>query len=139
MRPEQDIARIADELAVRKVLEEYCLRLEVNAFEDWMDLFTEDTVYEVYRRTLRGKAEVAEMLSKAPHGVHLGGPMRIELDGDTAKTVQNYLFINSDAPDWNMGWYDRTLVRTADGWKISRTVVTMQKKPPSAQATPIPS
>jgi hypothetical protein len=139
MNPEKDIARIADELAVRKVLDEYCLRLEVDAFDDWLELFTEDTVYEVYRRTLRGKAEVAALLSKAPHGVHLGGPARIELDGDTARTVQNYLFINGDAPDWNMGWYDRTLVRTERGWKISRTVVRMQKKPPGAQATPIPS
>lgn len=116
-----------DELEVRKVLDEYCLRLEVNTFEEWLDLFTDDTVYEVYRRTLTGRDEVREMLSKAPDGVHLGGPARITLDGDKAETIQNYLFIAAETGDWNRGWYFRTLVRTPDGWRISHTKVKMQK------------
>jgi hypothetical protein len=123
----ENLQAIADELAVHRVLAEYCLRLEVNTFEEWMDLFTEDTVYEVFRRTLRGRAEVAAMLSQAPHGVHLGGPQRIEIAGDRANTIQNYLFIDGGTGKWNAGWYHRTLVRTAHGWKISHTVVKMQK------------
>jgi hypothetical protein len=127
MSAQTDVQRLADELAIRSVLAEYCLRLELNPFEEWMQLFTPDTVYEVYRRTLRGRDEVAAMLSQAPHGLHLGGPLRIELDGDSAKTVQNYLFINFETKEWNMGWYYRTLIRTSDGWRISHTVVKMQK------------
>jgi len=130
----EEFRRLADELAIRNLLGEYCLRLEVNDFEEWLDLFTEDTVYEVYRRVLRGRDEVRAMLSQAPHGVHLGGPARIELDGDRAETVQNYLFIAAEDAAWNMGWYFRTVVRCGGGWKISRTVVKMQKigsgKPP---------
>ena len=118
---------MADELAVRAVLDEYCLRLEVNPFEEWLDLFTDDTVYEVFRRTLTGRDEVRAMLSQAPHGIHLGGAARIAIDGDRAETIQNYLFIASEDAAWNMGWYFRTLVRTADGWKISNTKVKMQK------------
>jgi hypothetical protein len=133
MNPNQDLRAMADELEVRRVLDEYCLRLEVDTFEDWMDLFTEDTVYEVYGRTLRGRQEMAAMLSKAPHGLHLGGPARIAIAGDTATTVQNYLFIATEKRDWwNMGWYHRTLVRTDAGWKISRTEVRMQKWPKPA-------
>jgi SnoaL-like domain len=127
MNGQTDVQRLADDLAIRSVLAEYCLRLELNPFEEWMQLFTPDTVYEVYRRTLRGRDEVAAMLSQAPHGLHLGGPLRIELDGDSAKTVQNYLFINFETKQWNMGWYYRTLIRTSDGWRISHTVVKMQK------------
>jgi SnoaL-like domain len=127
MNAQPDLQRLADDLAIRSVLAEYCLRLELNPFEEWMELFTPDTVYEVYRRTLRGRDEVAAMLSQAPHGLHLGGPLRVELNGDSAKTVQNYLFINFETKEWNMGWYYRTLVRTDDGWKISHTVVKMQK------------
>jgi hypothetical protein len=137
MLPQPDVQRLADELAIRSVLAEYCLRLEVNPFEEWMELFTPDTVYEVFRRTLRGRDEVAAMLSQAPHGLHLGGALRIELDGDTARTVQNYLFIDSRTREWNTGWYYRTLVRTHDGWKISRTVVEMQKTGSDAQK-PVP-
>ena len=127
MAAQPDLQKMADELAIRAVLAEYCLRLEVNPFEEWMDLFTDDTVYEVYRRTLRGRDEVAGMLSKAPHGLHLGGPLRIELDGDKAETVQNYLFINAETREWNLGWYYRTLARVGGDWKIAHTVVKMQK------------
>jgi len=121
-------ARLADELAIRAVLDEYCLRLEVNAFEDWLELFTDDTVYEVYKMTLNGKAEMADLLSKAPHGVHLPGATRITIDGDRAETVQNYGFISNSSDEWNAGWYLRELVRTDAGWKIARTVVKFGRK-----------
>lgn len=130
----QEFQKLADEMAIRAVLDEYCLRLEIGDFEDWLDIFTDDTVYDVYRKVLNGRDEVRTLLSMAPEGVHLGGPARVTLDGDSAETVQNYLFIGSDDGAWNMGWYFRTLVRTVDGWKISHTKVKMQKigtgKPP---------
>ena len=127
MPGEAEFRRVADELAVRGVLDEYCLRLEIDDFEHWLDLFTGDTVYEVFRRELKGRDKVRAMLSQAPHGVHIGGPARIALDGDRAETVQNYLFIGSADAAWNMGWYYRSLVRTDAGWKIAHTRVKMQK------------
>ena len=117
-----------DEFAIRKVLDEYCLRLEVNAFDEWMDLFTEDTLYEVYKLALRGREEVTKVLSQAPHGVHVPGAARITVSGDTAETVQNYLFISTSTDEWNAGWYFRDLVRTASGWKIARTRVKFARK-----------
>lgn len=124
---EQRGQELADTLAIREVLDEYCLRLELNPFEEWLELFTDDTVYEVFRRTLNGKKEMAAMLSQAPDGVHIGGPARIEVDGDVAETVQNYAFYADDPQFSNQGWYYRTLVRTAEGWKISHTRVKLQK------------
>lgn len=122
-----DMELLADKLAIRELLEEYCLRLEVNAFEEWLDLFTSDSVYEVYGKTLRGRQEIADMLSKAPHGIHLGGPMRIAIDGDTAETIQNYAFCGDKEKYSNKGWYYRSLVRADEGWKISHTRVEFQK------------
>lgn len=127
MLPTQEFRELANQMAIRAVLDEYCLRLEVNDFEEWLDLFTDDTVYEVYRRTLNGRDEVRQLLSQAPHGIHLGGASRVTIDGDTAETVQNYLFIGSADAKWNMGWYFRTLARTDAGWKISHTRVQFQK------------
>jgi hypothetical protein len=118
---------LADKVAIREILDEYCLRLEVNPFEDWMELFTEDSVYEVYGKTLSGREQIAGMLSKAPHGVHVGGAARIELRGDKAETLQNYVFYGEKDKYSNKGWYYRTLVRTAAGWRISHTRVEFQK------------
>lgn len=121
------IQQMADEAAIRRVLDEYCLRLEINAFDEWLDLFTDDAVYEVHRRVLTGREEISAMLSQAPHGVHLPGATRITLNGDSAEVIQSYLFVANSNDSWNSGWYDRTLVRTADGWKISRTVVKIAR------------
>jgi ketosteroid isomerase-like protein len=123
-----DFQSVIDELAIRKVLDEYCLRLELNDFDEWMDLFTDDTVYEVYRLSMKGREEVTKVLSQAPHGTHIGGPMRIIISGDTAETIQNYIFVATSADEWNVGWYHRTLVRTAGGWKIAHTKVKIGRK-----------
>jgi hypothetical protein len=118
---------LRDTIEIRRVLDEYCLRLEVNPFEEWLDLFTDDTVYEVHRHVLTGRQEVSDMLSQAPHGTHLPGALRIALGGDRAETVQNYYFIADEAKFTNRGWYYRTLVRVGDGWKIAHTRVKIQK------------
>lgn len=119
------LAQIADELAVRRVLDEYCLRMEFDTFEDWLELFTDDTIYEVFRRKLEGKEAMAAMLSQAPHGLHLGGPARITLDCDRAEAIQSYIFVSTDTDQWNMGWYKRTLVRQGLDWKIAHTAVKL--------------
>ena len=119
--------KIADELAIRHLLDEYCLRMEINTFDEWLDLFTEDTVYAVFRQTLHGRAEVSAMLSQAPHGVHIPGAVRIDLGGDSAEVVQNYLFIPTNDDRWNAGWYQRTVVRTEQGWKIAHTRVKIAR------------
>tara|TARA_R110001592_G_scaffold260403_1_gene525033 strand:+ start:154826 stop:155197 length:372 start_codon:yes stop_codon:yes gene_type:complete len=122
-----DLQTVIDKQAIKDVLDEYCLRLEINPFAEWLELFTIDTVYEVFRQTLRGHDEVEAMLSQAPHGLHVGGPARITINGDTAETVQSYMFVGNDSQYSNNGWYYRTLVRTAQGWKISHTKVKLQK------------
>ena len=119
---------VADELAIRRLLDEYCLRLELDDFEHWLDLFASDAVYEVYKLTLTGHAEIGEVLGKAPHGVHIGGPAGITRDGDGADTLQSYLFISTSSDEWNAGWYAREVVRTAAGWKIARCQVKFARK-----------
>ena len=121
--PEQ----LADIEGIRAILDEYCLRLEVNTFEEWLDVFTPDAVYTVYGRDLEGRKAISDMLSQAPHGMHMPGATRIELNGDSAETIQSYSFIGNDPKFSNTGWYHRTVVRTPDGWRISRCKVQFNK------------
>ena len=122
-----DMKHIADEYAINRVLAEYCLRLEISSFDDWLDLFTEDAVYDVFRQRLKGRAEISAMLSQAPHGVHLPGATRIILNGDSAEVIQSYMFLPTSNDEWNSGWYQRTLVRTSHGWKIAHTKVKIAR------------
>jgi 3-phenylpropionate/cinnamic acid dioxygenase small subunit len=125
---ENQLQELADELAIRRVLDEYCLRLELNSFAEWLELFTDDSVYEVYKLKLTGHQEMTDVLGQAPHGVHIGGAARITLAGDRAETVQNYVFFATSTDEMNSGWYHRTLVRSGDGWKIARTQVKFARK-----------
>ena len=126
--PDTQLQQLADEAAIRRVLDEYCLRLELNMFDDWLELFTEDTVYEVYKLALTGHKEMADVLGQAPHGVHIPGAARITIEGDRAETVQNYIFVSTSTDEWNSGWYHRTLVRSGAGWKIAHTKVKFARK-----------
>lgn len=126
--PDAQLQQLADEAAIRRVLDEYCLRLELDMFADWLELFTEDTVYEVYKLVLTGRKEMAEVLGAAPHGVHIPGAARIMIAGDRAETVQNYVFISTSSDEWNSGWYHRVLVRTGKEWKIAHTKVKIARK-----------
>ena len=113
--------------AIRRLTAIYAQLLDSRRIAEWGELFTRDAVYEVYGKTLRGRDEIAALLVKAPHGVHIGGAARIEIAGGRADTVQNYVFHGQDDKYSNKGWYYRTLVRTEAGWKISHTRVEFQK------------
>lgn len=119
--------QLADIEGIRSILDEYCLRLEVNTFEEWLDVFTPDAVYTVYGKDLEGRQAISDMLSKAPGGLHMPGSLRIELNGDSAETIQSYQFIGDDPKFSNTGWYYRTVVRTAKGWLISRCKVKFNR------------
>ncbi len=116
---------IVDELAIHRLFAEYCLRFELDTIDDWLDLFADDAVFEVHRRALSGRQEIKDMLSQAPHGVHIGGPCLIKIQGDKAETVQNYSFLAKEEKFSNKGWYHRDLVRTGQGWKIAHMKVVM--------------
>jgi uncharacterized protein (TIGR02246 family) len=120
-------AQLADIEAIRSLLDEYCLRLEVNTFEEWLDVFTPDAVYTVYGRDLEGRQAISDMLSQAPHGLHMPGATRIELNGDSAETIQSYQFIGNDPKFSNSGWYYRKVVRTEVGWRIATCKVQFNR------------
>lgn len=118
----------SDIVRVQQVMAEYCLRLELSPFEEWLDLFTDDCVFEVFGRTLHGREQVAAMLSQAPHGIHMAGTPHVEVDGDTASSVQNYIFVDGSTRELNMGWYHDRLTKGPEGrWRIAHHRIAFYK------------
>jgi hypothetical protein len=110
---------MTDELEIRNLLARYCLYLDLEQLEDWVQLFTPDAVYQVYGREWVGHERLRSMFAGAPGGLHLGGPPVIELDGDRARTLRNLLFVERSGVQ-RSAVYDDDLVRTDDGWRIAR-------------------
>ncbi len=109
-----------DHAEIRNLLAQYCLLLDLDDMDAWLQLFTDDAVYEVYGHQGVGHDGIRKLLTGAPGGLHLGGPPVIELDGDRATTLRNLLFADASTGEQRSAVYDDDLVRTADGWRIAR-------------------
>jgi uncharacterized protein (TIGR02246 family) len=110
-----------DQVAIGQLLARYCLALDLDDVEAWVDLFTPDASFEVYGRSWDGHSGLRKMMRGAPGGLHLGGPPVIEMTGpDTATTTQNLLFVERGSPALRRSVYTDALRRTDDGWRITR-------------------
>lgn len=109
-----------DRAEIHDLLARYCLLLDLDDMDAWLELFTQDGVYEVYGRRAEGRDGIRRLLTGAPGGLHLGGPPVVDLDGDRATTLRNLLFVDRSTGEARQAVYDDDLVRTADGWRIAR-------------------
>jgi SnoaL-like domain len=109
-----------DHTQIRNLLARYCVLLDLDDFDGWVRLFTSDAVYQVYGREWVGHDGLKAMVTAAPGGLHLGGPVAIDVDGDRATTIRNLLFIQRGESDMRSAVYDEDLVRTPNGWRIAR-------------------
>ena len=109
-----------DDVEIRNLLARYCILLDQDAVEQWIQLFTPDATYDVYGHTFAGHDGLRTMMSGAPGGLHLGGSPVIEaVDDDHAHTQQNLLFVHRSTDEIRRSLYDDELVRTTDGWRIA--------------------
>ena len=110
----------ADDAEIRNLLARYCVLLDMDNVDDWIELFTPDATYLVYGRTFAGHEGLRKMMSGAPGGLHLGGPPAIEcIDDRHARTIQNLLFVERSTGTMRRSLYNDELVRTDDGWRIA--------------------
>jgi 3-phenylpropionate/cinnamic acid dioxygenase small subunit len=109
-----------DDAEIRNLLARYCLLLDQDDVEQWVQLFTPDATYSVYGRAFVGHEGLRKMMSAAPGGLHLGGPPAIEaVDDDHALTQQNLLFMERSGGEMRRSLYHDELVRTNEGWRIA--------------------
>jgi hypothetical protein len=115
------VPSVADDHAeIRNLLARYCLYLDLDDADGWVGLFTRDAVYQVYGREFVGHDGLRGMATAAPGGLHLGGPVAIDLDGDRARTLRNLLFVERTTGEERRAVYEDDLVRTPEGWRIAR-------------------
>jgi len=110
-----------DHVAIADLLARYCLALDADDVDRWVDLFLPDARYEAYGRSFAGHDGLRRMISEAPGGLHLGGPPVIEMTApDRAKTTRNLLFVDRRTGESRSAVYTDELHRTAEGWRIAR-------------------
>lgn len=133
---EQRVQRVEDELAIRRVIVEYAVRLDARDLDAYLDLFAENGVWQIGDTVRRGRAEIGEMLASLygeteiePFGYEryrIVSNMQIDVDGDRATARSRHLSVvrgeNGNPEPILAGLYEDELVREGGEWKILRRV-----------------
>jgi len=126
------LAEISDRLEIQQLLMDYSTAIDSRRFDDLDLVFTPDAYIDY--RTMGGidgnypdvKVWLSQVLPNFPAYFHMLGNVDIRLTGDTAtsRTICfNPIKVNDAGQVLFCGlWYSDELVRTPDGWRISRRV-----------------
>ena len=124
---------MSDRLEIQQLLVDYSSAIDGGRFDDLDRIFTSDA-YIDYRATggVDGqfsdvKAWLSQVLPNFPSYAHLMGNFDVRVDGDTASSRTlcfNPMVLGGDSGQvYFVGiWYDDELVRTEDGWRLTRRV-----------------
>ena len=117
-----------DELAIRRLLADYCHLLDDGRFDEWIALFDEDVVFVVMGNRLRGRDDVRSFIEPTQQedarGRHMLGEPVIEVDGDTARVATDYVFASRANTILSTGRYLDVMRRAPDRWCFaSREIV----------------
>jgi ketosteroid isomerase-like protein len=127
---EQRLRRAEDELAIARLMASYGPLVDAGDPDAVAGLWAEDGEYDVDGWHMRSRADVADMVRSAAHqglisggSAHFLGPVRVDVDGDTAVAVCESLVVrhNEDGSGyrvWRAGANHVTLRRTTVGWQI---------------------
>jgi hypothetical protein len=129
------LQQISDRLEIQQLFTDYATAIDTRNFDALDAVFTPDA-YIDYRamggidgRFPQIKAWLAQVLTNFPNYFHLVGNVALKLEGDQASST----IICFNPMQVNLGegksqvmflglWYDDQLVRTAQGWRMSRRV-----------------
>jgi uncharacterized protein (TIGR02246 family) len=124
--------RVADELEIRTVVARLAQYADDGDLDDYLDLFTEDAVWNMPGAPRTGRADIragAEArrasgeTGPGSHSRHMVTTMAVTLDGDDGVCDSYWLFyVDTDsAPVVKLcGAYRDTFRRAPSGWKLAR-------------------
>jgi 3-phenylpropionate/cinnamic acid dioxygenase small subunit len=122
-----------DREAIATLLAEYCHLCDDGELDALVDRFTEDGVFAFGDRSLTGREQMLRWFSKTQsperRGKHLTTNSIIEVDGDRATAVSDFVFfekVDGRPVPFMAGTYVDELVRDGDRWRFRRrTVIEM--------------
>ncbi|MGA2995584.1 nuclear transport factor 2 family protein [Bradyrhizobium sp.] len=123
-----DLNTLADKDAIRELLARYCFLLDGFRLGEFAALFTADGEWISRNSQATGPEGIERLLrglvpEPAPgrRRKHFTANIVIELAGDSAKVVSNFLVVRDSETGPAIavaGTYDDTVVRTKEGWKF---------------------
>jgi 3-phenylpropionate/cinnamic acid dioxygenase small subunit len=126
-----DLQTLADRIEINDLLTRYAHSVDTKDWALYRTVFTPDAFidYESAGGVKGDRETVAKWLEETMAGFpmtqHLVANIDVKLDGDTAKVramFYNPMGMPSGKTFWCGGFYNHSLVRTAEGWKSERLI-----------------
>ena len=121
-----------DELAIHRVLARYCHTIDDGAFDEFGGLWADDAEFVLRGTVTRSRDAIRDAIEAMQpperRGRHLTMNAVVDVDGDAARVVSDFLFFGRD-PDTPadgpaalryIGRYHDKFVRTDVGWQFRR-------------------
>jgi uncharacterized protein (TIGR02246 family) len=131
------LARVAAELEVRNAISRIAILADQGDLDEYADLFTEDSVWDLPAAPRRGRADIrAGAEQRRAEGVtgpgtatrHVITTVAISVDGPaTAHADSYFVFLQNTATAptiLNMGVYHDRFVREDDTWRLARRQIS---------------
>lgn len=116
-----------DRAAIANLLAIYCHRCDDANFEELLDCFTDDATFVFEQWELIGRERLRRWFERNQSpGKHVTTNSVIELDGDRARAVSDYVFlavIDGRLTATLAGRYDDELQRIDGRWRLHRRIV----------------
>jgi len=135
---EQRIAALEDRAAISELLARFCLYADQRRWEELVELYTEDGVFDVMG-PVTGRAAILEAVSHLPevwgHWYHFVSNEIVELDGDRARATSSFNAPYSMGGVSNnaFGRYDDELERVDGEWKFAARVLSFAVNAPMSE------
>ena len=122
------MADFDDERLLQRLMARYCHLVDDGAFGELPHLWTDDAELALRGETATGPAAIVAVIAglQTPErrGLHVGANAIIDVDGDTARSESDFLFMRREGgPDpivKFIGRYVDWFVRMPDGWRFRR-------------------
>jgi uncharacterized protein (TIGR02246 family) len=121
-----------DEDRIRRTLAEYSHRVDDGRFDQLEELFTEDARFLVLGSVHQGRAAIRSYLESVQgdgsRGKHVTTNSIVDVDGDTASVVTDYLLVRPTSSGVGIvaaGRYHDELARQPDRWRFTSRTISM--------------
>lgn len=128
---------------IRQTLVRYCMLCDDGRFDEWAQLFTQDTRFHVMGATHEGRAAAQAFIEQGQpperRGKHmgLGALIRVDDEAGTARSWSDYAFVDRSGTVSSTGRYHDELVRGNDGtWRFSLREIVFAGQDPELTDRP---
>ena len=127
---------------IRRTVAAYCLLCDDGRFDEWGQLFTDDTRFHVMGTTHEGRAAAQAFIEAGQpperRGTHLVSSSIIEVRSETtAEAWSDYVFLDRSGAVTNVGRYHDRLVLEPDGaWRFAVREIVFKGDEPQLTAPP---